>query len=430
MGASSLLTVESTIGSSGHISYISTTTASTATTLTTTGTSTITSSTTSTSYTTTITSTTTATSGTTTINDSPATRPLHVEENKIKNDLGQIVYLRGVNRDFAYDDPSGCWGGWGVYYQSKVDLILNKMQSYGINCLRYIFTAEWWINNPTSATEQGTMTFRQILDDLLTRCANHGIYLDLVTFSVTYAGLEDMAYPTALIPNANAFVNYVVEQVDALGSHNNLILEFWDEPWCRSSWNTQTKLNEWQTVWQNIINGIRAKEDTKGYIHHLIIVGYATTLGYWGNLNDPWMNLNWIDSAPLSDSANNLAYTASCFRYYGSVGVQEPISSRPTDYTTIKNICTEEKVLYYSQSYPISIRGIGADIYTSGEDTWFANTLQIFNEWGIHYMSWDWRGPDSSMAEIQEYVAEEGVTGGTVNKYGQILVDAIKAGSA
>lgn len=358
---------------------------------------------------------------------------LHVDGNQIKDVSNNIVYLRGVNRPWFYDDPSGCWGGWANYHQSDVNIILGRMQGYGFNCLRLHFTAEWWINNPSVSTESGSLTFRQILDDLLTRCETYGIYMVLDTYSVTYAGLEDKPYPNALIADATAFTAYIVEQVDVLGSHHNLIIEPYNEPYCRSDWATQSRLDAWAIAWQNVINGVRAKETAKGYIHHLIMIQYGSTLAYWGNLNDNWMNFNWITSNPLTDSANNLVYDEHCYRRWGSVGTETPDSNKPSDYTTIKARYTLEHVLSYSNSYPLFIGEIGA--YASGtgmpdpagETAWLTNTLQILNEWGLGYTYYTWR--DDTATEnaglCMLVVGSEATTGGTVNSIGQILVDAI-----
>ena len=93
---------------------------------------------------------------------SPA-RPSQIEGNQIKNDLGEIVYLRGVNRAYAIDHPSGSWGGWAQYKQSIVDLVLDRMKYCGINHIRHTFAAEFWINDPSVTTEQGTMTLGKFL---------------------------------------------------------------------------------------------------------------------------------------------------------------------------------------------------------------------------------------------------------------------------
>lgn len=364
---------------------------------------------------------------------------LTVEGNKIRNDLGQTVVLRGVHRPWGMDDSSGCWGGWKQYKQSAVELILGRMQSYGFNCLVYYFQSRDWINNPTITTEQGAMTFRQILADLIVRCANHGMYFVLCTANCPMPGQPFEVldpYPTSLIPDSTSFKNYVVDQVDVLGSHTNLIIMPYSEYFVFSGWGTQSRVNEYQTVWQSIINGIRAKEDAKGYIHHIIVVMYGVTLGYWDDYSTAnWMNFNWIDSNPVTDSAGNLVYSQHCYRRHGSMGGGTDYANFPKDYAEVKNIYTQEKVLYYSQRYPIFISEFGA--YASGpnaiagETTWLTNTLKIWNEWGLSYCYFAWRdGQDWENTGLSILVVNSEVTaGGTVTSVGQIFVDAIAAGS-
>jgi hypothetical protein len=361
-------------------------------------------------------------------------RPLHVEGNKIKDDIGNIVYLRGVNKPRAIDHPSGCWGGWGHYKQSTVELVLSKMETYGINVIRYFFSAEWWINNPTVLTEEGNMTFREILDDLLTRCGNHKIYLILCTWTVVHGYHDSMAYPpysqdsgSSLIPNANAFVTYMVEQITTLGSHENLIIEPWNEPFSAGGfWASTTTLVEWQSTWQNVITAIRAEETSKGYVNHLIIVQYASCLAYWGDMSYTWKNFNWLELYPLTDSAGNIVYSQHSYRPGGTVGVQELVDTRPYDYNTIKQIFIEEQVLYYSQIYPIIIGETGAKGTIGGEEEFLENSLTIWNEWKLGYIAWVWRDTGTIYDILQE--GTESTTGGTVNSKGQIFVDTIATG--
>jgi hypothetical protein len=368
-------------------------------------------------------------------------RPLHVEGNKIKDDMGNIVYLRGVNRPRAVDHPSGCWGGWGLYKQSVVEFVLTKMEEYGINCIRYFIAAEFWINNPTVSTEQGSMTFRQILDDLLTRCENHDVYLILCTMTVIHGYHDAMAYPpytqnsgSNLIPNAAAFVDYIIEQVDVLGSHINLIIEPYNEPWTAGAgyWASNARLDEFETVWQDIINGVRAKEDEKSFDHHLIMVGYGAGIGYWGDMSLPWRNFNWIDARPLTDSAGNLVYTTHAYRYHGAVGTQEPKDTRPTAYATIKQIYIEEEVYNWSLQKPIFIGEIGAYSTIGGEEVWLENTLTILNEWNLGYAAWAWRDTGTAW-DILEYISGPYQNENDycmLNDKGRIFVDTIAAGKA
>jgi hypothetical protein len=227
-----------------------------------------------------------------------------------------------------------------------------------------------------------------------------------------------------------------VDLVDKLGKYTNLIIEPYNEPWATSvsgygNWMNASRLNEWQFVWQKIIDKIRMKEAEKGYVNHLIVVAYSPCLGYWGDLNANWHNFNWISSHPLIDPASNLLCSNHAYRYWGSVGTQEDIEERPYDYNTIKNIYQQEKVDYYASKVPIYIGEMGTFSKvdsTNKEYLWMQATLKIWNEWKLSYAVWEWRDtPDFNICNILESNSEA-LTGGTVNKYGQLLVDAIAHG--
>jgi hypothetical protein len=370
-----------------------------------------------------------------------ATRPLHVEGNKIYDDLGSIVYLRGTNKGNGGDHPSGCWGAYGKYLQSEVDVILNKMKIYGINVIRYFIAVDYWISNYNVNTESGTITFQQMLNDLLTRCEDHEIYFILAPYKLRQGEQQvSMAYPPYIvtedgatydplpeIQDADDFVAFWVNIVDTLGSHNNLIIDPWNEAFGKHRTNPAV-LDEWQTVWQNLIDSIRAKEDLKGYVNHLIMLHFGYGLTYWGDLDEEWRNLNWIDTHPLTDTAGNLIYSIHCYRNGGAVGTQTPKENRPTDYATIKAIYTEEGVYEKSQIHPIIVGEIGGYLSLAGEETWLENTYKIWNEWGLNYIQFTWRDtPQFAWNMLEDNT--EWTTGGTVNSMGQKLVDAIAQGS-
>jgi hypothetical protein len=384
-------------------------------------------------------------------------RPLHVERNLIKNDLGQVVYLRGWNKAGTYETKEFTWVAWKKYSTARANLTFDRFKFYGANCIRVMYNFWSWINNyPTPLEEGGSMGYRQCINDMLARAEQRGIYVILCPYGIYPKdcpihgwngcppndaggyGFQDVMgfdpYSTAghegLIPNAAAFTNMLVNVVEELGSHVNLIIEFYNEPWM--GYTGSYYANLWQYVWQSTINAIRQKEAEKGYVNHLILVQFTSNLRYT-LLNDPCSNFNWYWTNPLNDSANNLAYSQHCYRYHGSVGYQNPKTSRPYDYETIKSIYIEEGVYNLSRVVPIVIGEIGASINvdstepTGTEYEWLKNSLQIFNEWGLGYLGWCWWDANVGMQQIE--LGSEYTNGGTVNKYGQILVDAIKKGS-
>jgi hypothetical protein len=383
-------------------------------------------------------------------------RPLHVEGNRIKNDVGEIVYLRGWNKGRTYETKEFTWGTWGTYSTTEVDLQLDRMKFYGASVVGVMYNFWSWINDhPTPLKEGGTWGYRQCIDDMLSRAGQRGIYVILTPNGIYPKdcpihgwgkcppndaggyGFQDVMgldpYSTTghegLVPDSDAFANLIANVVEVLGGHVNLIIGFYAEPW--HTYSGSYYANLWQNVWQKTINAVRQKEAEKGYVNHLIIAHLTASLRYT-ELDDPCSNFNWFWNNPLNDSAGNLVYCQNCFRVCGSVGYQEPKTSRPYTYEKVKAIYEEEGVKKISEKVPVIITSIGVSITvdetepTGTEYEWLKNSLQIFNEWGLGYLGWAWWDANMGMQQIE--VGSEKTTGGTVNKYGQLIVDAIREG--
>ena len=378
--------------------------------------------------------------------------PLHVDGNKIRDSNGGIVYLRGVNRPWYFVSASGGFGklvnpslpatennyNSAVYSQASVDRIFSSMASKGINCVRMYSAAKFWFDNYNIDTDSGVMTYRQTVSDMIGRAANYGIYVIWSTYtyfpstSGDYYGygpwLEVSFPPDGLTGNIylrtqQDFTNYIVSQITALGSHNNLIIEPWNEPaMYPDSPDPNSGTIAWHNSQQAIINAMRAKEDELGQVHHLFLAAFTACL-YLGGTSAIY-NFNWIDKLPqgmLIDLANNIFYDAHCYRAaYGSVGIYPNCAYT---YADVKAAYQTENVEYYSRSYPLFIGEMGpySGFDQKGYETqWFDNTLRIWNEWGIGYtvMAWWGVGPDPM---INEDVPEEVANGGTLSNYGNIL---------
>lgn len=376
--------------------------------------------------------------------------PLHVDGNKIRDSNGGIVNLRGVNRVWYQVAPNGGFGknvglsyDSTVYSQASVDIIYAKMQSLGINCVRMHTAAKFWFDNSNIVTDSGTLTYRQCVSDMLGRAANHGIYVIWETYSYFPSTLADYygygkwlenAFPPDGLFAANThlrtqqdFTNYIVSQITALGSHNNLIIQPWNEPAffpTKSGNDAQTV--EWHNSQQAIINAIRTQETALGQVHHLFLAAFTPCIY---PATGAIYNFNWIDQLPigsLTDSANNIFYDAHCYRgWYYSSGLP---GNQQYTYAGCKAVYQSENIEYYAQRYPLFVGEIGPYLNYDGqgyETQWFDNSLKIFNEWGIGYtaMAWWSVGPDPM---INEDVPEEVVNGGTLSNYGNILAKYLK----
>jgi hypothetical protein len=345
---------------------------------------------------------------------------------------------------------------WGKYSFAKVNLTLDRIKFYGANCLRIGYNFWSWINDyPTPIEEGGTMSYRKCIDNVLTQAEQRGIYVILCPWGIYpkdcpihgwggcpsndaggYGFMDVMGfdpYSTSghegLVSDADSFANLIADVVGMLGHHSNLIVEFYNEPF--DGYTGTYYSNLWQFIWQKTINAVRQKEAEKGYVNHLILVQLTAGLRYT-RLDDPCSNFNWYWTNPLSDPAKKIIYGQHCYRLYGAVGYQTPKTSRPYDYDTIKQIYVEEGVYKLSQVAPIIVSEIGASQSvdetepTGTEYEWMKNTLQILNEWGVGYLGWCWWDVNIGMNQIE--IGSEVKTGGTVNKYGQLITDAIKRG--
>lgn len=364
-------------------------------------------------------------------NSSPSTvRPLHVEGNQIKNDYGQIILLRGWNLASGTETVTFKLPSWEFYDQTAVNNIFSALRNYGANVVRYHLVATSWIDNVDCNTTQGVKTYRQCLDDLLTRAAEYNIYVILCPAGIHQYNIGDSCQmgfdpytstkDRGVITNQNQFTDFVAQIVTVLGSHDNLIIEPWNEPlW---GYTGDSICIIWQSIYNEVISKIRATETNNGYNHHLICCQLGASLHLW-SINDPSSNFNWLTSYPLTDPTNNLIYSSHCYRSWGSVGgTDNSYQDAPTDYSTIKNIYINEGVKEAAEAKPIIIGEIGV-LDNSNEYDWLDNTLTIFNEWNIGYLGWTWRDDGGVYAEI--IPGSKSTTGGTVNRYGQLIVDNI-----
>jgi hypothetical protein len=346
---------------------------------------------------------------------------LHIEGKDIKNDYGQTIYLRGFNiLGHFHDAQSGYWGKWNYYNTTVVDKVLDKMKSYGVNYIREFTNTESWINNSVVNSNIPNLKWRDMIKDFISRCESRGIYVTLTDYTVKPGKYNDQdigGYPPYctsdecdLLPTKADFINYATNRVVELGQYDNYIAEFWNEPYNFTSGDVK----EWQGVWQQITNNVRAK----GY-KGLILAQYSFGLGTWGNPSDNFRNLNWYYYYPLNDPLNNTI--VSFHKYAGDV---------PTMYSALKQVYdTTFHVRDISLKIPVMAGEIGARLGSANESEFLNNSLKIFNEWGISYSIWSYSDETSwswSTLKTETLFA----TGGDLNANGQIAVDAIKAGGA
>lgn len=370
----------------------------------------------------------------------PPTGKLHVDGRYIKDQIGSVVYLRGVDRMWFAYDATGFWQPEGGDYRSglwewnpdAVRAHLRAMNSWGINCMRLCINVQWWIDRFIySPWKDTTFDYRQNIKDTIAMADEQGIYVVFAAFKVMRdedGGSADPAAPypphinaleEAYIPSEQAFVDFWVAVAQELKGYSNVIFDLWNEP----------RVISWFDVAQRCVDAIRT------VTNHIIIVNSDVWLP--GDTELTFRSFLWVEKYPVTGS--NIVYDVHLYRYWNAWG-----SDQPYDYATIKEIFEGiegkavkhvvedlDKCVYISETGAYQAY-TGQELVNELEA--FRNFLSICNEWEIGYLVWEWfpmtagapEWPNQAMGILRDS-AEPQVSG--PNEAGQILIDAIKAGA-
>ena len=347
--------------------------------------------------------------------------PLHVEGRYIKNSLGQIVYLRGINKHGFEGSPYGDWQTpsgsivWSTFDPTIVAANLDAMKSWGMNTVRCYSCAEFWINN--------TGGHREVVKQLAVLLAERGMYLIYTFWRADYgAPQQNLPYPTTAIPNATAFVNLWSNIANELKGYPNIIFSLWNEP----EPPNETVRAEWFTTVQSCINAIRETGAT-----NLIIVqsdGILYNMDYGQaptNSPSPYGDtLWWIEAYPLNDSLGNLVYEFHNYRG----GLHKFVNGTRVDvweYDDLKEGFQYALVEYvlFNLNKPLIVGEIGPNMWSTGEELqhelqFYQNALQLFKDWEMNFIGF-WWWPAGTYAHLTGNPNYE------PNQAGQILKSAL-----
>jgi len=387
-----------------------------------------------------------------------ATRPLHVEGNLTKDDLGNTIYLRGAGSWKFYLDPTGWFqpegGNWGEGQQEwnevNVRYHLQTMKDWGFNVFRLHTPADWWIQDQiTVGTFSGS--YRQIIKDLLTWAAEYGIYIMYDHFSpISFATAPNHAsglpyapyvynweYPEqtylmqAVFPNKQAFVDYWRSVADELKGYPNVIFELHNEPHALSAvwdlgYNIDDVRNDWFDAVQKCVNAIRTTGATQPIVIAWGLACPQDARGWEGTQYDPGnIDMSFVDHIGTTDPLGNLIYTGHTYKEY------VPWSS---DYDTLKAQMQDSKWEYAASKVPVLLGEFGVNQWLTGAALadhllWAENFMKICNEWGIGYIGWNWSvlgGEDGGGG--WGLISNEGALIYGPSPWGQVLIDAIADG--
>ena len=354
----------------------------------------------------------------------PVTR-LHVDGRYVKDENGNIIYLRGINSPGYIDTPAGWWTNYNVWEPEEIRAHMRSMKSWGFNALRMFVQPSWWMQDNVVFNGQSYAN-RQNIKDTLQIAQEENLYV-IVTggwgvVPINEPGHQQVSMPfppyltaeeEAIIPSEQAYVDYCLSVIDEIKGYPNAIFELWNEPN-----GNDAAAQDWFRATQSVIDGARQLTDMPILVHW----GY----GVYANLDyNSGFKMDWIEDYPLDDPANNLIYSTHIYRYHGFCHRTDSVPPEDRDrweYDEIE-LCFNVTLVNYAANelkVPIVIGEIGA---TSAEREmeYFENSFDIFNKWDIGYLAWWWR-PDGIFSLIDSRTSR------MPNTVGNILMDGIAKG--
>lgn len=355
------------------------------------------------------------------------TMALHTEGRWIKDASGDVVVLKGVaNGDpNAVDQPSGNWvrtgeSGirWdGVYKPQAVQDELDEMKKWGVNTMRFLIAPYFWIENTVMPTDEGgTITFRQTIHNLISWARERRIYVIMSGYSLLPhrmgAGQDPLPYPPyctgslsanetltlQIMPNSQAFVDYVVDVARELSQYDNFILEPWNEPGggvYQDGFDVTVAQEQWFQVNQEIITAVRQFSQMPIVVHW----GWGVYYNFqYGN----GAFVDWIQKYPLTGT--NIIYSTHVYRQGGAFGVA---GDRRSSYADILEALKKELIIDCVEVWdkPILIGETGASQSSDATETAIElealeNLYTILDQYQISYLAHWWR--NTGIYRLQE----------------------------
>lgn len=369
----------------------------------------------------------------------PITRPLHTEGKYIKDEDGNIVFLRGIWKGGLIDTCAGWWTppgmdissleGYGIWREDALRAWFEDMKNRGFNIYGDFIWGDWWLQDAsTSIAGYATdISYRNALRETLRIAQEYGLYVQFRLYSPAQTeGRKEFPYNTgesvcSQVWTAEDFKNFWVNVATELKGYPNVMFCIFDEPITLYQ-TTPDPISgkSWFDVAEETIDAMRA-------------VGFdGLIVLQWGYCGDCYWMEKWYN---LGKPTQNIAFSQHIYRYHGTYdGI-----GRSTDLDTIRNFIYANQQptepypatgLHYNRianelNLPILV-ALGAfngavddDEYTS-----FVNTLTVLNELELGYYAFVWHRSDMVWALQQHTVAIQ-----PLNRIGQALKDAVAAGT-
>ncbi len=289
------------------------------------------------------------------------------------------VLLQGVGSWHAVDDITlgACFrGGWGSYSSTYVDEFFSWIHSQNLNFVRFQINAYWCLHESA---------YRNKLSEVLTIAGNYNVYV-MYDFNALAAGTwhEDGTPYLANTMSISDFNSACSTLASLCSSHDNAIIEVWNEPSYGSTTTYDLYFNNLKTT----LTAIRSA----GFNGIVFLMGSTslTATRYFGgdyaNSND---NLGWaIDHPTLFDGTyGSVAVDYHAYYTYLHGGTPEGYPDTVADLTTLwMTTCRIAEA--QNKGICVAMLENGVDISAgdiTNQNNGFSNGLTVCNN---NYISW------------------------------------------
>ena len=378
--------------------------------------------------------------------------PLHVEGRYIKNEFGEIVVLRGINKAGFEDFAEGWWNpegggihtGAGVWDEKSVLYNLQKIKEWGANVVRFHHSMDFWVRQDLYPN------FRQRVRQVTEIAGKLGLYVIWDPFSVIKGGPQrkfpwypyvsnetnpELGYSEKdIMPNSTAFVEYWRQWAEWLKDYPNVLFEIYNEPKVSIDeyWGWYPDKPDWQE-WVSVVNQCIQAIRSTGAKQPIIVAG---NVDVWVNLDFPkaantmwWVSQVQEDGpTPIIDPLNNIIYCTHQYRASQGLGFYNNFSNAYT-YQEVWKAMNYTKIFDVINKWdkPLIITECGPHLWHTGEELikeieGLSNQLRIYNQYGISYLVWVWTVPSHMPGGILaltegKWYCEPNVGGRVVQQY-------------
>lgn len=341
---------------------------------------------------------------------------LHVEGRYIKDEIGNKVFLRGVNWGGYNLTTQGAWTAIGdtasnnylAWDDSKPRAHYDTLRQWKANAMRWTLCIQYWKENRNN--------YRQYIRRGIELAQEYGIYIILAPWRVpnaTYWENDPMPFPpyttySNIIADQQAFIDFWLEVANYLKDLPNWVIDPWNEPFSSGDHSTDRAI--WFDTIAKLIPAIRSVTD------HIVLVQWETGMWYGGVYSKPsaWVN-DFISHLEQRVVMSNIVISTHTYR-----------NNFAYDYNTLLKQWTDNGLYNATLNYPVIMGEIGADDYQTGtaweqEKTWFNNAFAVLNLWEISYCAWTW----ARTGDRKYTLLQSGAWVPPPNEAGQILINTI-----